>query len=96
MKKVIDVTTTPIFDSDGNLIYIASFHRDITDKYHNQLLNKVKQEKLLQVEIECNQSLRNTINMKDEFLSLISHELKTPLTIINSAIQTMEIVCKDE
>jgi len=34
--------------------------------------------------------------MKDEFLSIISHEFKTPLTVINSAIQTMELICKDE
>ena len=34
--------------------------------------------------------------MKDEFLSLISHEFKTPLTVINSAIQAMELICKNE
>jgi signal transduction histidine kinase len=34
--------------------------------------------------------------MKDEFLSIISHEFKTPLTVINSAVQTMELICKDE
>jgi two-component system sensor histidine kinase/response regulator len=34
--------------------------------------------------------------MKDEFLSIISHEFKTPLAVINSAVETMELVCRDE
>ncbi|MCX8130484.1 MAG: PAS domain-containing sensor histidine kinase [Clostridia bacterium] len=34
--------------------------------------------------------------MKDEFLTVISHEFRTPLTIINSAIQTMELICKED
>ncbi len=34
--------------------------------------------------------------MKDEFLSIISHEFKTPITVILSIIQAMELICKDE
>ncbi len=34
--------------------------------------------------------------MKDEFLSIISHEFKTPLTVINSAVQAMRLICRDE
>jgi two-component system sensor histidine kinase/response regulator len=40
--------------------------------------------------------LEDLISMKDEFLSTISHEFKTPLNVINSAIQAMELLCKDE
>lgn len=34
--------------------------------------------------------------MKEEFLTMVSHEFKTPLAVINSAIQSMELVCANE
>ena len=43
-----------------------------------------------------NYELNKVIEMKDEFISLISHEFKTPLTVINSAIQAMEVICKKD
>ncbi len=43
-------------------------------------------------EFLINKELEASINMKDEFLSTISHEFRTPLTVINSAIQAMELL----
>lgn len=37
--------------------------------------------------------LCETIAFKDEFLYLITHEMKMPLTVISSALQTMSVVC---
>jgi nitrogen-specific signal transduction histidine kinase len=42
------------------------------------------------------EKLENTLKKKDEYFSFLSHEFKTPLTVINSAIQAMETVCADE
>lgn len=47
-------------------------------------------------EIEHNEALQKISKIKDEFLSIISHEFKTPLTVITSALQTMELICKND
>lgn len=64
------------------------------EKFQNILRETNKQQLLL--EKAKNEALEKTIKMKDEFLSLISHEFKTPLTVIYAAIQAMELICKDE
>lgn len=94
--QITEVNAVPIFDKDNNLIYCASFHRDITEKIQAQRLIKKQQEQMLQTEKEKIQALKQAIEMKDEFLSLVSHEFKTPLTVINSAIQAMKHICRNE
>lgn len=43
-------------------------------------------------EVEKRNQMEEIIKMKDEFLYLISHEFKTPLTVINAAVQTIEYI----
>ncbi|MGB7605970.1 MAG: HAMP domain-containing sensor histidine kinase, partial [Lutisporaceae bacterium] len=57
---------------------------------------KAQQQALLQSEKKEKENLEKVIEMKDEFLSLISHEFKTPLTVINSALQVMELLYNDQ
>jgi len=52
--------------------------------------------KMLKAERERIDALKRSIEIKDEFLSIISHEFKTPLAVIFSAIQTMEHTCGSE
>lgn len=47
-------------------------------------------------EVEQEQSLKNAVKMKDEFLSFMSHEFKTPLNVIYSAVQAIEYLHKNE
>jgi len=75
---------TPIIEG-GKVKYIIAILDDITE---NTLKRKHVEEQ--------NEQLKKTIEMKDEMLMLISHELKTPLSIITSSIQTLELVCKNE
>jgi signal transduction histidine kinase len=51
---------------------------------------------MLKAERERIDALKRSIEIKDEFLSIISHEFKTPLAVIFSAIQTMEHTCGSE
>ena len=44
--------------------------------------------------IETIHSREEDIETKDRFIALISHEFKTPITIINAAIQAMNLIAR--
>lgn len=92
----INNSAIPIHNTKGELTTVVSCFHDITDII--QQSNKIEHQnkELLIAEKEKNEILKREIEMKDEFLSLISHEFRTPLTVINSAIQAMELICKNE
>ncbi len=91
-----DITGTPFLDNDGRFLYGILTSCDVTDRFHKENIIRQQQEQLLKSEKEKNEALIRAMEVKDEFLSIISHEFKTPLAVINSAIQTMELICKDE
>ncbi|MBR0600617.1 sensor histidine kinase [Sinanaerobacter chloroacetimidivorans] len=80
---------SPVIDEYGNMIGTTGLSRDITER---KLLDKA----LHDAELREKQLLKETIEIKDNFITLITHEFKTPITIINAALQTIEIVCKDD
>ena len=41
-------------------------------------------------EVEKRNQIEDALKLKDEFLYLMSHEFKTPLTVINAAVQSLE------
>ncbi len=43
-------------------------------------------------EVEKRNHMEDVLQMKDEFLYFISHEFKTPLTVINAAVQSLEYI----
>jgi PAS domain S-box-containing protein len=87
---------TPIYDKNGNLSMVVITLRDITQTIQNQMEIKNQHEQLLKAEKEKNEALEKAIEMKDEFLSLISHEFRTPLNVINTAIQALYLLHADE
>lgn len=80
-----DIAIVPILDENGNAVYYLASASDITGHVKSEISMQKK-----------NDLLEQSLQLKDEFLSLISHEFKTPLTVINSAIQAMELLCRDE
>lgn len=73
----------------GGKNYIHAIIMDITEK-------KMQEDALHATECREKELLQETIELKDSFLTMITHEFKTPIAIINAAIQTLEIVCRDE
>lgn len=63
----------------------ACIYEDVTERKMAEI-NLVKAKEIAE----------NANETKNEFLSLISHEFKTPIAVINSAIQAMEVICKSE
>lgn len=47
-------------------------------------------------EVEEKNLLQKEMHMRNDFFSFISHEFKTPLTVINAAVQALEIICGGE
>ncbi len=82
-----NVIITRINDEKGNLIGFSKITRDLTDRKkmedelrlsRNNLENRVK---------ERTAELESALNARDEFLSIASHELKTPLTTLKLQLQ---------
>lgn len=92
IKKYVEYNCTPIFDNAGNFQYGVILRHDITDMVEKEQKIKNQQELLYKSERKQREILEKALIMKDEFISLISHEFKTPLNVIYSAIQLIEYV----
>jgi PAS domain S-box-containing protein len=74
-----DVLAIPEFDAEGNVCSIITSARDITEL------------KILQLEIENALEKEKELNqLKDRFISMVSHEYRTPLTSILSSVELLE------
>ena len=87
----------PTFDDSGELIYISGISRDITER--KKLEKKLEaQKKELEIdvttEIKANKIMEKTLKSQGEFLVNISHELKTPLNVISSTAQLLDMYYK--
>jgi PAS domain S-box-containing protein len=70
-----NVVITALRDSGGRLVGFTKVTRDLTQR------RKLEDERLLLAQAE------ESIRLRDEFLSIASHELKTPLTALQLQLQ---------
>lgn len=90
IEILIDDSVAPIKAHNGEITGAVLVFRDITNRTQAQspqlLLERAKQ---LQAQIA---ELQRLNQVKDDFLSTVAHELRTPLANITTAIQMLEIV----
>lgn len=87
----LDSFVAPLSESE-EIKYILNIMNDETERVKEKLALQEQNKQMMLKKKEIEEILK----IKDEFFSFISHEFKTPLTVINAAIQTMELVCGGE
>lgn len=88
----VQIDINMVCDTKDYKQYFGGSIQDITQRKSTENKIKDQQEFILKAEIKQREILEKALVMKDQFISLISHEFKTPLNVIYSAIQLIECV----
>jgi PAS domain S-box-containing protein len=82
----IDDSTSPIKDDQDNITGAVLVFRDVTER---QQAIEARQQQIKQEQIVA--QLEQLNQLKNDFLNLVSHQLRSPLYNIKGIIQTLEI-----
>ncbi|MGV8981852.1 ATP-binding protein [Clostridium sp.] len=78
-------SASPIYNTNGDLTMVVTCFHDIT--------KTIKQSRKIE---EQKAELEKTLKLQEEFIVNTSHELKTPLNVIFSAVQLFSMYCSCE
>lgn len=89
----------PTFNDNGDLIYVSGISRDVTERKElERILQEQKKELEMDItaEIRANRIMEKTLRSQEELLVNVSHELKTPLNVISSTAQLLDMYYKND
>lgn len=92
----MSINANPVYDENHQVIYAILCIRDITPEIEQIELIAKQNKDLLQAEKEKNEALLSAMKLKDDFLYLITHEFRTPIAVVNSALQAIDLLCINE
>jgi len=88
-----DVNIMPVFE-DGSVKYLVETAREVTQEVLNKKTLLQQKELLTKQQRQLKQlvgELRKADRNKNEFLNLLSHELRNPLATINTGLSLMQL-----
>jgi len=109
LEKIVELTATDLLGLDGESVGISVIMRDITVRKKrdqeirelNASLNQQVVDRTLELaeklnELEhANQELYKLDQVRSEFVSLVSHQIRAPLTNMHGAVDRMRLDCED-
>jgi PAS domain S-box-containing protein len=84
-RRIYDYIFVPVIDRDGAVVAVAGTTRDVTERQQAELAIREQAEQL-----------RQNDRRKDEFLAMLAHELRNPLSAISNAIHVAQKANLDE